>query len=167
MSKHKPEAAKTPSAKLREFEPTDQRDAVLGVLQQFDGKPLTKRILPKLVEVGVIDPHIRKEYGSTHLEWGRYGYGWPHAELDSGSLHMYYAETSEPIDVAWVLENNKAYYQCRDERNAQRTALLTNGVAKELDEAHAALLRALTDYRHLVRVHSTHRVHVYEERLNG
>jgi len=131
-------------------------DAILAILRQEDGKPLTKRLLAKLPG-GEAEWRIRAVAGMTYLETMAYIRS---SGNEGVSLLMAYAEKSVKIDASWVEEHNPAYYAGRRKRNAERRAssesdALCTSMALALDavqKAHEALraaeaqLEAFTGY---------------------
>jgi hypothetical protein len=125
-------------------------DAVLAVLVERNGKPLTKRLLAKLPggeERWLINDHA----GMTHLVER----GYLRSNGNRGmSLLMAYDVKNITIDSTWVEEHNPAYFKGRRERNAERNFALRNpsmaalmaerlnayaDAKVKLDEAKAAL----------------------------
>ena len=104
-------------------------NAIVDLLRQFDHRPLTvthqKRLQESVDETCI----IRRQYGMTHIEWGKYGH---YAENDlpsNGSLLVAHSEKNVVIDVDWIIQNNAAYFEARVERNNQRKAVLENAQA--------------------------------------
>jgi hypothetical protein len=132
-------------------------DEILAILKTMDGKPLTKRILPKLPG----DEErwcITQSAGMTSLEEKSYR----RTSGNTGvSLLMAYATANVVIDAKFVEERNPAWFEGRRERNAERrralempaVLALAESLLNDVIRARAALaaaearLSALTSYK--------------------
>jgi hypothetical protein len=101
---------------------SDEPDAILEILKQHDGKPLTKRLLPKLPG-GEERWRIIQHATMTHLETRDYGRTGGNTGIH---LLMAYQTTSVVIDAAWVEEHNPAYFKGRRERNEKRDRAMSD-----------------------------------------
>ncbi len=137
---------------------SDLPDQVLAVLKQFDGKQLTKRILPKLPggedvwridQIANMTSLVTREYINTRGNAGT-------------SLLIAYATKNVTIDCEKIEgQFNPSYFEGRRERNAERAlvlknegpciemAYLLNNACKARDAWLAAKARveALTEYK--------------------
>lgn len=134
-----PFTTETVVALLRAHRESDEPDAVLAVLKEHDGKPLTKRLLSKLPG-GEARWLIRQVAGMTSLEDRDY----LHSQGNRGvHLLMAYQLTSVRIEAAWVEEHNAGYFAARRSRNSMRDAAakdtqLCAGMAEALNAYAAA-----------------------------
>lgn len=135
---------------------SNEPDAVLAVLVERNGKPLTKRLLAKLPG-GEAEWRLSQTAGMFHLETRNYG----RSDGNTGiHLLIAYQITNVMIDAAWIEEHNPAYFEGRRNRNALRDATMGDPVLLQsmadalnsyeaakakLDEA-AVRLEALTGY---------------------
>ena len=100
------------------MEPTEPADTILRVLKENDGKHLDKRFNQKLQHAtGDKSVHIVHQYGMVDIVWGPHG--------DSRSIVIAYTDGCPTIDAAKIKENNPAYFDARDSRNAERRELLS------------------------------------------
>lgn len=124
------------------MEDMESPEAIYKVLLAHDGKALTKRLIPLLEAAGVSHPAIRKQYGMTHIEWGKY-YGWgDQQEKDNGSLLIAHSEKNVVIEADKVKEKNPAYFSAAVERNEIREKFLKTDLPDRADSAVHAFLRA-------------------------
>jgi phage FluMu gp28-like protein len=106
------------------MEPTEPADTILRVLQENNGKRLDNRFNQKLQDA-TGDPHVRivHQYGMVDIIWNE----------GHSSIVIAYTDGCPTIDAAKIKENNPAYFDARDKRNAERQELLTenpNGTYK-------------------------------------
>ena len=132
-------------ATLQAHRESEEPEVVLAVLRAEDGKPLTKRLLPKLPG-GEERWLIRQVAGMTCLEDRDY----LHSQGKEGfHFLLAYQLKNVKIDAAWVEEHNAAYFGARRARNERRDAAardpaLCAGMADAMN-AYAAAKVALTD----------------------
>jgi hypothetical protein len=104
------------------MEPTEPADTILKILTENNGKRLDKRIVDKLQLATGQKIRDRRQYGMTSLTYGGYD---ETGGRQGGCLYLAHQEKNVVIDVEYVKEHNPAYFKARDERNADRIALLT------------------------------------------
>jgi len=108
------------------LESNEPQDTILEVLRKYDGKRLTTRHAEKINQaIPALDCRISKRYGMTAIEWGNY---WSSGGTTGGSLHMAHCDINVVIDVAFILEKNKAYFSAKDTRNETRQKALADPV---------------------------------------
>jgi hypothetical protein len=97
---------------------SDLPDRILEALKPFHGKPITTRLLDKLPG-GRDEWRMRREYGWTRIE--NMPYIRTHGRDRNGvSIILARSEASVPLDLAFVEQDNVAYYLGRRERNHAR-----------------------------------------------
>jgi hypothetical protein len=114
-------------------------DEVLAVLKEYDGKPLTKRLLAKLPG-GEAVWRIVHSAGMTNLETLIYirtsgGAGY--------SILLAHDVKNVVVNVKFIVERNPAYYDARVKRNWTREDVLANReLLTKMADTMNAVLRA-------------------------
>src|SRR5687767_1157643 len=94
---------------------SDLPDKVLDALRPLEGKAITTRLLDRLPGRKE-NWRLERHYGWTSLQTKGYGRDWV-KEDESLDIMLVRSEASMPLDLAWVEENNPAYFKGRRERN--------------------------------------------------
>lgn len=102
---------------------SDEPDAILEILRKYEGKQLTKRILPHLPG-GAERWYIRNCAGMTSLEDREY---LRHNGGRGISLLVAHQTINVTIDTAKIIALNTAYFTARVERNSKRREALKSG----------------------------------------
>jgi hypothetical protein len=104
---------------------SEEPDAILAILKEHEGKPLTKRILGKLPG-GEESWRLTHAYGMTHLET------WTYCRTsgkDGFHFLLAHAEKNVVLDTQFFVERNPSYFEGRIERNRERRNALGRPMA--------------------------------------
>lgn len=99
--------------------------AILKVLEENEGKLLTKRIEAKLQEAtNIPNLRIQRRYGMTQIVW----------ESTAGML-LDHSEKNVYIDLVKFKRYNAAYFEAREVRNKTREEILQTDLPERIDAA--------------------------------
>jgi hypothetical protein len=123
-----------------------QAGAILAVLQQHNGKKLTRRLEPALTAAAGEPVSIRQQYGTTTLETESY---W--RSDGNGGLRLNVGRTGNlpEIDADGIREHNICYFAAADKRIAERGVFLGGSGPEEVDLAAENLRQAQMAYKKL------------------
>lgn len=123
-----------------------QAGAILAVLQQHNGKKLTRRLEPALSAAAGEPVTIVQQYGMTTLQTETY---W-RSDADGGvRLSLCNGDTLPVIDAEGVERRNLAYFAAADARIAEREEFLAGAGPELVDAAAEALRQAQAAYKGL------------------
>ena len=121
-----------------------QAGAILAVLQQHNGKKLTRRLEPALAAAAGEPVSIVQQYGMTTLQSETY---WRSDANGGVRLTLGYGDNMPVIDADGVQERNIAYFSAADARIAERETFLAGAGPELVDAAAEALRQAQAAYK--------------------
>ncbi len=121
-----------------------QAGAILAVLQQHNGKKLTRRLEPALTAAAGEPVSIVQQYGMTTLQSETY---WKSDANGGVRLTLGYGDNMPVIDADGVQERNIAYFSAADDRIAERETFLAGAGPELVDAAAEALRQAQAAYK--------------------
>lgn len=125
-------------------------EKMISVLEKFEGKKLTKRVIKPMEELIGTQCHIDQSYGLVHIKTIDYLRG--HYDLAAVSLTIptpLGSNTLPEIDTEAIREANKAYLSAAIERNARRDAQLASSYPELCDQAGEAYRAAKAELKKL------------------
>ena len=125
-------------------------EKMLAVLEKFEGKKLTKRVLKPIEEATGTQCFIDQSYGLVHIQTIDYVRG--HYDLAAVSLTIptpLGSSTLPEIDTAEIRDRNPAYLSAAIERNARRDAQLSSNYPELCDQAGEAYRAAQAELKKL------------------
>lgn len=123
-----------------------QAGAILAVLQQHNGKKLTRRLEPALTAAAGEPVRLVQQYGMTTLQSETY---WRSDANGGVRLTLGYGDNMPVIDADAVEERNVAYFSAADARIAERETFLAGAGPELVDAAAEALRQAQAAYKGL------------------
>lgn len=125
-------------------------EKMISVLNNWDGKKLTKRVLKPIEELIGTQCYIDQSYGLVHIKTIDYLRG--HYDLAAVSLTIptpLGSNVLPVIDVIEIRERNAAYFSAAIERNARRDAQLSSNYPELCDQAGEAYRAATAELKKL------------------
>jgi hypothetical protein len=123
-----------------------QAGAILAVLQQNNGKKLTRRLEPALTAAVGEPVSIRQHYGTTTLETATY---WRSDANGGVRLNVGRGDNLPEIDAEGIRDHNIAYFSAADARIQERENFLAGAGPELVDAAAEALRQAQAAYKAL------------------
>jgi hypothetical protein len=128
----------------------DAAERVLTALTAANGQLITTRLLDKLPG-GRVEWRMRREMGNTSIRNRAYLQSRGDS-LDALDLTLASSESSVPLDVSWVEQQNSYYFAERRKRNADRAEAVQN---RAMLGKLAIIMNEIVDLRHRLAVAKT------------
>lgn len=128
----------------RNMESTILPEQLMHLIQEADGKQLTKRLTDKWGEVLGAELYIRKQYGMTHIDvngYWRQQYGKTDSENHQFDFLIAHSEKHVYLNADLIRDHNARHLSAADKRNHRRELELEN--QQTIDD----LAKAIDDYK--------------------